>query len=261
MPIAADLDHVALAADHVDLLWPRYRGDLGGSWVAGGETAGFYSAQVRFANGMKVEGLMPVRVEENDFLQRFVAQHGPGPHHLTFKVPDLLEALDGVRAAGFTPIGIELSDPGWKEAFLHPKVAQGIVIQLAQAASEWSSEPPVGFPAARLSPPAVLEHVALAVADLAAARRLFVDLLGGTARADGPSWVELGWKGPGRLRLLQPAGGTEEAAWLGNRTGRLHHLAFRLADPATIPGAIERGDGLWVVPPEANLGTRLHLRA
>ena len=61
--------------------------------MGGGDTPGFYSAQVRFANGMKVEGLEPRRVEENDFLARFLAASGPGPHHLTFKVPDIRAAL------------------------------------------------------------------------------------------------------------------------------------------------------------------------
>src|SRR3982074_315909 len=46
-----DLDHVAVAAERLDDLWPRYAGDLAGAWAGGGVTPGFASAQVAFANG------------------------------------------------------------------------------------------------------------------------------------------------------------------------------------------------------------------
>src|SRR4051794_16285847 len=46
-----DLDHVALAAERMADLWPRYAGDLAGTWAGGGVSPGFASAQVTFANG------------------------------------------------------------------------------------------------------------------------------------------------------------------------------------------------------------------
>ena len=60
---AIDLDHVAVAAtsawDNLD----RYGGDLGGEWTGGMTDPGFYWGQVRFAGGMRVEVLEPVRGE------------------------------------------------------------------------------------------------------------------------------------------------------------------------------------------------------
>lgn len=256
MPIPADLDHVAVAAEHVELLWPRYAGDLGGTWEGGGTSPGFYSAQVRYANGMKVEGLHPAGVEHNDFLRRFLDHSGPGPHHLTFKVPDLRAALDEAAGSGFTPVGVNLSDPGWQEAFLHPKQAHGIVVQLAQSGEggEWVPEPePAGFPA---GPTAVLDHVAHAVADLDAARALFEIVLGGRVVDEDGGGVLLAWPGPGRVRLVEL---DADDAWLEGRSGRLHHLAFRVADPAAVAGAVALGDGRYEVPPEDNLGARLVL--
>ena len=35
---------------------------------------------------MTIELLEPWAVEQTDFLERFLARHGDGPHHLTFKV-------------------------------------------------------------------------------------------------------------------------------------------------------------------------------
>ena len=110
---------------------------------------GFAPAQLRFANGARVEVLMPWDTEVNDFLSRFLAANGPGPHHLTFKVPDLADAIDRARAYGIEPVGIDLSHPEWLEAFLHPKVATGVVVQLAEEHQSWSSPAPDDYPTDR----------------------------------------------------------------------------------------------------------------
>jgi methylmalonyl-CoA epimerase len=245
-----DLDHVAVATEDRAAAWPRYAADLGGRWVSGGEAAGFAVAQVRYANGMKVEVLEPWAVERNDFLRRFLDRNGPGPHHLTFKVDDIVAALETSEGAGYRPVAVDLTDDGWKEAFLHPKDAPGIVVQLAQSAVDWATDPPTGFPQPEHGT-ASLVRVVHAVADLDAALALFAGLLSGTEHDAGEDrdgrWVELAWPGPGRVRLLLPASGSETAAWMGDRAGRVHHLAF------TCPWLHNE----TVVEPENNLGTRL----
>ena len=260
---ALDLDHIAVAAWHADDLWPRYVGDLGGATIGGGPSPGFDWAQVGFANGMTVEGLEPARVDEFDFLQRFLDRHGPGPHHLTFKVPDLEAVLAILDAAGIQPARVDRSDPRWQEAFLFPADACGIVVQLAQQADDDGPEPlpaDIPSPAAHARPgveQASLDRIVLAVADRTVALRLYRDLLDGTETGEGVdgdgAWVDLRWPGPGRIRLLQtgdvPAG----------RTGYLHHLAFTTADPAGITDAAPGPDGTFEVPREQNLGVRLRL--
>lgn len=245
-----DLDHVAIATEDRKAVWPRYAGDLGGQWVSGGENAGFAAAQVRYANGMKVEVLEPWGVEDNDFLRRFLDRNGPGPHHLTFKVKDIVAALAACEEAGYRPVAVDLTYDEWKEAFLHPKDAPGIVVQLAQSAEEWSSEPPPGFPQPEHGT-ATLLRVVHAVADLDSALALFTGLLAGAEREAGEDadgrWVELGWPGPGRVRLLRPAPGTAAADRMGDRAGRVDHVAF------ACPWLAER----VVVPPDVNFGTRL----
>ena len=240
------LDHVAVAAERMDDAWPRYAGDLAGTWLGGGATYGFASAQVAYANGMKVEVLEPHQPERHDFLRRFLDRNGPGPHHLTFKVADIGDALRAVEAAGYRPVNVDLSDPHWKEAFIHPKDAPGVVVQLAQSSGgdsdEWSSPEPPDFPAPRLDQPATLLHVAHAVADLGEGLRLFRDLLAGKIADEGDGFVDLTWPGPGRVRLV-----TSAPDWVGDRAGRVHHIAFE------VPG----DNGLREVSPEDNLGTRL----
>ena len=264
-----DLDHVAVAVERHTDAWPRYAGDLTPArWIGGGGTSGFASYQVEYANGMKVEVLEPYLVEQNDFLRRFLDRNGPGPHHLTFKVKDIAAALELAEAAGYRPVGVDLSNAWWKEAFLHPKDAPGVVVQLAESneGGDWGGdrEAPGWLPQPRTpAEPASLVHVAHALADLDEGRRLFVDLLGGRpvgeGEADGIMWLDLAWPGPGRVRLLA---GEPLRRWLGDRAGRIHHVAFVTRDPDAVDGTTPLGrDGTLEVAPEANHGVRLLLNA
>src|SRR4051812_8754793 len=166
-PLPADLDHVAVAVEQWTDAWPRYLGDLAGQWLAGGRGPGFSPSQVRYPHperSMKVEVLEPNLVELNDFLRRFLDHSGPGPHHLTFKVPDLEAALEVMQSRGYEPIGVDLSDDEWKESFIHPKQACGIVVQVAQASGDMPAEmdPPAVAP--RVDRPAALVEVVHLVA-------------------------------------------------------------------------------------------------
>jgi methylmalonyl-CoA/ethylmalonyl-CoA epimerase len=278
MPLAGvALDHVAVAVETWAEAWPRYVVELGGEWASGGLNVGFGPAQLRYANGARLEVLQPWQSEANPFLRRFLDSHGRGPHHLTFKVADITEALEAAGEAGFTPVSVDLSDPGWKEAFLHPREAGGIVVQLAQAAGSWEAPPPEGFPTERPATPAALLHATHAVADLDAALQLYAGLLGGiVTRHDvraGAGWrvVTVHWSGPLALRLVTPApsaAGGELRQWLECRPGRLHHLVFAQprarpsrpdgGDGATVPGIVPDDASVrWVAEPEANLGTRI----
>lgn len=246
MPVTqAVLDHLAVAAETWEQLWPRYRVELGGTWVSGDRSpgAGFGPAQLRFANGMKIELLQPVRPEDNDFLRRFLDGRGPGPHHITFKVPDIVAKLAEVEEAGYRPVGVDLRDPNWKEAFIHPKDGPGIVVQLAEAGEEWASPPPDGFPDTTAAP-AAFEYLAIGAADFDRARSLFCDLLDAavTGKAHderyGFDYVELSWPSGGVIRLFE-----------ADSSG-LHHACFRAAGASGEPVDVAA---------EVNLGVRLSL--
>ncbi|HZD66279.1 MAG TPA: VOC family protein [Acidimicrobiales bacterium] len=265
-----DLDHVAIAVEAWTDAWPRYAGELAGRWVSGGANpeAGFGAGQLGWANGIRLEVLEPtgpVAAEPANFLRRFLDANGPGPHHLTYKVADLEATLDRVRAGGYEPVGTDLTSraPQWRETFLHPRQASGIVIQLAQSGGDWQAPPPPGLASPLRDRPATLVRVAHAVADLDRALQLFCGLLGGEEldrqTTGDPQWVDLGWPGPGRVRLLAPAGeGSPLWSWLGRRPGRLHHLAFTCAHPDQLAGSRPLGEGPVVaVEPEDNLGVRL----
>ena len=49
------------------------------------------------------------------------------------------------------------------------------------------------------------------------------------------------------------------ADWLGDRPGRVHHIAFSGISGADASGAVELADGSYSVEPDAATGTRLLL--
>jgi len=261
------LDHLALASTHAWDQVIRYAYQLGGRWLGGpalDDSSGFYFCQVELEGGAKLEFLEPVEGDGSEFLRRFLNRNGPGPHHLTFKVPDFDAAVAAVSAADYDVIAIDRSDPDWHEGFLHPKQSHGIVIQLAYQGAE-DTEWPVDTtlpPALRAEPP-VLDAIEHLVADLDAAVALFTGPLAMLEKergrgADGRYAVVT--SGPWRLVLIQPER-PDWQQWLGGRSGRVLRLSFEVAEPGTVAGAEPAAESAYEVAPERNLGTRLRLRA
>lgn len=258
------LDHLALASRRAWDNLERYGRQLGGRWLGGptaedGEEQAFYFCQVGFANGTKLELLEPNGTAGSEFLTRFLHRHGPGPHHLTFKVGDIEAAMASATAAGYEVVNADLADPDWKEAFLHPRRSHGIVVQLAQPGEGEGWPEPAPLPPSEQGEGSTIDRITHLVADLDAAVDLFAGVLGmekaavDTGGPMGPQ-VEL-TSGPWRLRLVAPTGGGP-AQWLGGRPGRLLQIEMTVARPELIDGVLWR-EWLWELPPERNLGTRI----
>ena len=135
------LDHIAIGvtdlaamSSMLDLVGATFRN--GGDYLAGG----FRWAQFHLPGTMKLELLAPLDPGDGGhFLVRFLAARGEGVHHMTFKVSDIEAAVARARELGFDVVGVDTSSDFWKEAFVHPKSAHGVVVQLAQ----WEDgEPP-----------------------------------------------------------------------------------------------------------------------
>jgi catechol 2,3-dioxygenase-like lactoylglutathione lyase family enzyme len=128
---AIQLDHIAIAVPRMADAPATLVGVLGGAPTGDGGPSGAYTwAQWGFAGGGRLEILEPLG--DDGFLHRFLAGRGPGVHHVTFRVPDLAVACERAAAHGLRIVGRDESDSSWAEAFLHPKEALGIVVQLAQ---------------------------------------------------------------------------------------------------------------------------------
>lgn len=214
------LDHVALATRDARPALQVLVEELGAHIMSGGHASGFRPMQVFLGDresGMKIELLEPWDHAENDFLDRFLTRHGEGPHHLTFKVDDLEATIDRVRSLGYAPVGIDLSQPIWREAFLVPKEAHGTVVQLAESSSPYGSPleefagycehgpggEPVWWPEdlERASTTVWLRRVVLRTPTLDATTSFFTTVLDGTVEASEAGAANLVWPGGGRIRL------------------------------------------------------------
>jgi methylmalonyl-CoA/ethylmalonyl-CoA epimerase len=210
------LDHLAVGTPDLSPGWELFTGLLGGTWAYGGDSPGFWWGQLDYAAGPKIELLTPAAHPEVDFLERFLASRGAGPHHFNFMVTDIEATLDRIRAFGIEPVGVDLTHPEWKEAFLHPRAAHGIVIQVAQQSGSPESVPPRELP--EPGQPCRLDLIEHHVGDLDGAVRLFRDVLDGSLDAAGSETAELTWPGGKRIRLVR-----EDGLPLG---GALHHVRF-----------------------------------
>ena len=65
---------------------------------------------------------------------RFLTRHGPGIHHIAYRVPDLRATLQDLNTRGFQLINEEPRQGarGHLVAFLHPKSTGGALIELVQ---------------------------------------------------------------------------------------------------------------------------------
>ncbi len=131
--IDAVFDHAAHAAHRIRDLLPLYGELLGGRFRAGGDNrrTGYRVVQLGFRDGTRVELMEPLA--GSTFFDRFFAgRPAGGLHHLTFKVRDIRAALRRVEELGLTATGVNLENPDWQELFVHPRLAHGALIQLAQ---------------------------------------------------------------------------------------------------------------------------------
>ena len=216
------LDHLAIGTQALTDGWELFGGVLGGTWLYGGDSPGFWWGQLEFAAGPKIELMTPTGGPDAAFLERFLATRGASPHHFNFIVADIEATLAQIRAFGIEPVGVNLSNPYWKEAFLHPRNAYGIVIQVAQQAGSQRVAPPRELP--EPGPPTSFDLIEHRVGDLAGATRLFREVLDGQLEAAADHTAELTWPGGKRIRLVR-----EDDLPLG---GSLHHVRFARSDGA-----------------------------
>lgn len=134
----ARFDHVAHAARRIAELLPLYRDVLGGRFESGAPNLqlGYRTLHLGYADGSKIELMEPL--PGSRFLDSFFARNPLGGlHHVTFRVASLDATLAAARAAGLEPFGVSRALDGWHEAFLHPRVAHGTLLQVAEAADDF----------------------------------------------------------------------------------------------------------------------------
>jgi methylmalonyl-CoA epimerase len=88
------------------------------------------------ANGARIELLEPTSADSP--VRKFLDKRGPGIHHICFKVADIRATLQRLKAKGVRLINEEPRPGahGCLVAFIHPKSAGGILVELSQPGAQ-----------------------------------------------------------------------------------------------------------------------------
>jgi methylmalonyl-CoA/ethylmalonyl-CoA epimerase len=125
-----EFDHAGIATDDVDALASLY-GDLFDTRVV--HTEQLESIRVGFLDfgGSYFELLEPTGGGPVD---DYVADNGPGVHHLALRTPDIEAALARVKTSGADLIDEQPRPGAWGHdvAFIHPKSTGGILLELVE---------------------------------------------------------------------------------------------------------------------------------
>jgi methylmalonyl-CoA/ethylmalonyl-CoA epimerase len=207
--LVTKLDHIAIGMPRIAEAADFLAGRLGGRADTGGSGGGFRWACWRYDGGGSIEVIEPAG--SDGFVHRFLAARGPGIHHVTFKVSSLSEAAARAEAQGYRLVGRDESDPDWRVAYLHPKEALGIVVQIAQPGGR-SGPRPWKVPAGPPAPPAPARVLGLRTRARSAerARVQWESALGGSVASAVAGELVFRWPGSPMRIVVEIASDGEE---------------------------------------------------
>jgi len=125
------INHIAIVVEDLEEALMFWRDRLG---------LALDDIEIVSSQGVKI-AFLPVGESEVELVQpldddsgvaKFLRKKGPGMHHLCFEVEDIQEKLRDLESQGVRLIDQEphVMDDGRKLAFLHPKSASGVLIEL-----------------------------------------------------------------------------------------------------------------------------------
>jgi methylmalonyl-CoA/ethylmalonyl-CoA epimerase len=128
------IDHVGIAVSDLGEAVERYRRTFGMEPVHRERMDDQGVDEVLFAVGESFVQLLGALGPDTP-VGRFLSKRGPGIHHVGYRVANVADALEHLRAEGITLID-ETPRPGSRGttiAFVHPKDMGGVLVELVQA--------------------------------------------------------------------------------------------------------------------------------
>jgi len=129
------IDHIAVVVENLEQALTTYRDALGME-VSRIDTIPEQDVKIGFLpNGdSEIELLEPINPESG--IARYLAKRGEGLHHICLEVDDIVQTLADLKARGL-PLIDETPRRGayGKVAFIHPKGASGVLIELLERKS------------------------------------------------------------------------------------------------------------------------------
>jgi methylmalonyl-CoA/ethylmalonyl-CoA epimerase len=131
--VITHLDHIAIAVDDLQAAIDRFAADFGLT-LAGTEDVPTEQTSTAFfpLPGTRIELVHPM--DGQGAIQGFLDKRGAGLHHLCFRTDDIVGDMAMLTAKGYRFLS-DAPKPGahgTQVAFIHPKSAGGVLIELAQ---------------------------------------------------------------------------------------------------------------------------------
>lgn len=127
------VDHIGFAVRNIDEAVAFYAEKFGVTeWDRIDVPERHTSVAVAWVGGQMLELIAPS--SEQAAFAKYLAEKGPGMHHMAYRVDDIAAELAELKARGVQLID-EAARPGIHNtlvAFLHPKSCQGVLVELVQ---------------------------------------------------------------------------------------------------------------------------------
>jgi len=127
------IDHIGIAVGNITKAMDFYSNALGLK-LDGVEEIKERQLRVGFIEigSAKIELIEPT--SDDSTIAKFISRKGEGIHHICFKVENIVKVLRQMKSKGFDLINNKPQDGagGSKIAFVHPKSASGVLIELKE---------------------------------------------------------------------------------------------------------------------------------
>jgi methylmalonyl-CoA/ethylmalonyl-CoA epimerase len=136
MPNILKIDHLAILVDDLDSALDFWQSALG---LEASQLSDVPAEQAQIAflpvGDSLIELVRPTTADSG--LKRYLEKRGPGMHHICLQVDNIVGFLAHLKAKGVQLINEEprQGEDGRKYAFVHPKSAHGVMIELYELPS------------------------------------------------------------------------------------------------------------------------------
>jgi len=139
------IDHVSIAVRDYEEAWHFFVDILGAVPGAQGEEEPIKYLWRVFSLGDLSRMELLKMTGEGSFLEGFLSDKAGGVHHITLETPDLKECMQHLERHNIPIFGYreggELYGDSYKELFIHPRDAFGVLIQICEMdPTEWLSD-------------------------------------------------------------------------------------------------------------------------
>jgi len=127
------INHIGIAVESLDEALRLWRDALGLELVEVEDVAAMKVRAAKLRPGETDIELLESTDDEGP-VGKFIANKGPGIHHICLEVDDIEDALATLAAAGYRLIDEEprAGAGGYRIAFVHPKSCGGVLLELAE---------------------------------------------------------------------------------------------------------------------------------